>query len=337
MSVLFKVENELEPLKRFSRKNSLINLFKVQKNKKGEAMKNLISMRDLTTKEIMHLMEVAAKIENGDIVPDMQRKLAALLFFEPSTRTMFSFDTAMKRMNGDTIIMSGTKNTSAKKGESFADTLQTIAQYSDIIIMRSPIEGSARYASEVVDIPVVNAGDGANQHPTQALLDLYSIIKTQGSLENLSIGLAGDLRFGRTVHSLAQAMAMFGANFKFFSPSFLQMPQYIKDDLKNSGIKFKEYKDMDGNISDLDILYVTRIQKERFADPEDYEKVKGSYILEKSMLSDVKENFKVMHPLPRVDEINKDVDNTKFAYYFPQAKNGVFTRQAIISMLLGEV
>ncbi|MCF7792403.1 MAG: aspartate carbamoyltransferase [Candidatus Cloacimonetes bacterium] len=300
-------------------------------------MKNLISMRDLTTKEIMHLMEVAAKIENGDIVPDMQRKLAALLFFEPSTRTMFSFDTAMKRMNGDTIIMSGTKNTSAKKGESFADTLQTIAQYSDIIIMRSPIEGSARYASEVVDIPVVNAGDGANQHPTQALLDLYSIIKTQGSLENLSIGLAGDLRFGRTVHSLAQAMAMFGANFKFFSPSFLQMPQYIKDDLKNSGIKFKEYKDMDGNISDLDILYVTRIQKERFADPEDYEKVKGSYILEKSMLSDVKENFKVMHPLPRVDEINKDVDNTKFAYYFPQAKNGVFTRQAIISMLLGEV
>ena len=300
-------------------------------------MKNLISMRDLSKKEILHLMDIASKIEGGKIVPDMQRKLAALLFFEPSTRTMFSFDTAMKRMNGDTIIMSGTGQTSVKKGETFADTLQTIAQYSDIIIMRSPIEGSARYASEVVDIPVVNAGDGANQHPTQALLDLYSIVKTQGTLENLSIGLAGDLRFGRTVHSLAQAMALFNVKFKFISPSFLKMPQYIKDDLKSQKVEFEEYENIEGNIDDLDILYVTRVQKERFADPEDYEKVKGSYILERSMLSKVKENFKVMHPLPRVNEIHTDVDNTEFAYYFPQAKNGVFTRQAIISTLLEEV
>ena len=300
-------------------------------------MKNLISMRDLSKEDIMRLMDVAAKIEKGEIVPNMQRKLAALLFFEPSTRTMFSFDTAMKRMNGDTIIMSGTKNTSAKKGETFADTLQTIAQYSDIIIMRSPVEGAARYAAEVVDLPVVNAGDGANQHPTQALLDLYSIIKTQGKLENLKIGLAGDLRFGRTVHSLAQAMAVFGAEFKFISPSFLQMPEYIKDDLIEQNIKFEEFKDIGGNIDDLDILYVTRIQKERFADPEDYEKVKGSYVLNKTMLENVKGNFKVLHPLPRVDEIHTDVDNTKFAYYFPQAKNGVYTRQAIISILLGEV
>ena len=300
-------------------------------------MKNLISMRDLSKEDIMRLMDTAAKIENGEIVPDMQRKLAALLFFEPSTRTMFSFDTAMKRMNGDTIIMSGTKNTSAKKGETFADTLQTIAQYSDIIIMRSPVEGAARYAAEVVDIPVVNAGDGANQHPTQALLDLYSIIKTQGKLEKLKIGLAGDLRFGRTVHSLAQAMAVFEAEFKFISPSFLQMPEYIKDDLIEQNIKFEEVKDIEGNIDDLDILYVTRIQKERFADPEDYEKVKGSYVLNKDMLENVKDNFRVLHPLPRVDEIHTDVDDTKFAYYFPQAKNGVYTRQAIISILLGEV
>ncbi|RLC54525.1 MAG: aspartate carbamoyltransferase [Candidatus Cloacimonadota bacterium] len=300
-------------------------------------MKNLISMRDLSKDEILNLMDIAGKIETGKIIPDLQRKLAALLFFEPSTRTMFSFDTAMKRMNGDTIIMSGTKNTSAKKGETFADTLQTIAQYSDIIIMRSPIEGAARYASEVVDVPVVNAGDGANQHPTQALLDLYSIIKTQGTLENLKIGLAGDLRFGRTVHSLAQAMALFNVEFKFFSPSFLQMPQYIKDDLSTKNIKFEELKDIEGNIDDLDILYVTRIQKERFASPEDYEKVKGSYILNKSMLDGVKTNMKVMHPLPRVDEIATDVDDTEYAYYFPQAKNGVFTRQAIISILLGEV
>ncbi len=298
-------------------------------------MKNLISMRDLSKQEILHLMEVAAKIEAGDIVPEMKRKVAALLFFEPSTRTMFSFDTAMKRMNGQTIIMSGTQNTSAKKGESFADTLQTIAQYSDIIIMRSPVEGSARLASEIVDVPVVNAGDGANQHPTQALLDLYSIIKTQGKLENLKIGLAGDLRFGRTVHSLAQAIAKFGAEFKFISPKFLQMPQYIKDDLSEQNIKFQEFVEMDGNIDDLDILYVTRIQKERFADPEDYEKVKGSYILEKSMLSNVKDNLKVLHPLPRVDEISTDVDDTEYAYYFPQAKNGVYTREAIIHILLG--
>lgn len=300
-------------------------------------MDNLISMRDLSKDDILHLLDIAAKIENKKIIPNMQRKLAALLFFEPSTRTMFSFDTAMKRMNGDTIIMSGTKNTSAKKGETFADTLQTIAQYSDIIIMRSPIEGAARYATEVVDIPVVNAGDGANQHPTQALLDLYSIIKTQGKLENLKIGLAGDLRFGRTVHSLTQAMAVFGAEFKFISPSFLQMPEYIKDDLAEQKINFKEFKEMDENIDDLDILYVTRIQKERFADPEDYERVKGSYVLDKNMLNNVKNNFKVLHPLPRVDEIHTDVDDTQFAYYFPQAKNGVYTREAIISILLGEV
>lgn len=300
-------------------------------------MKNLISMRDLSKEEILHLLDVAGKIESGEIVPDMQRKLAALLFFEPSTRTMFSFDTAMKRMNGDTIIMSGTQNTSAKKGESFADTLQTIAQYSDIIIMRSPIEGSARYAAEVVDIPVVNAGDGANQHPTQALLDLYSIIKTQGTLEKLKIGLAGDLRFGRTVHSLAQAMSLFNVEFKFFSPKFLQMSQYIKDDLTAKNVKFEEIKDMEGNIQDLDILYVTRIQRERFAAVEDYEKVKGSYILTKDMLNGVKDNLKVLHPLPRVDEIATDVDDTKYAYYFQQAKNGVYTRQAIISILMGEV
>ncbi len=300
-------------------------------------MKNLISMRDLKKQDILYLMEIASKIEEGELVPNMQRKLAALLFYEPSTRTMFSFDTAMKRMNGDTIIMSGTKNTSAKKGETFADTLQTIAQYSDIIIMRSPIEGAARFASEIVDLPVVNAGDGANQHPTQALLDLYSIIKTQDRLEDLKIGLAGDLRFGRTVHSLSQAMAVFGTEFKFISPTFLKMPDYIKDDLIEKNIIFEECSELEGNIEDLDILYVTRIQKERFADPEDYEKVSGSYVLNKAMLGNVKENFKVLHPLPRVDEIDTDVDDTEFAYYFPQAKNGVYTRQAIISILLGEV
>jgi len=300
-------------------------------------MKHLISMRDLSKDEILFFMKIAEKIENGEISPRMENKLAALLFFEPSTRTHFSFATAMKKLGGQTITMRGTSSTSVKKGESFADTLQTIAQYADIIVMRSPIEGAARFASEVVKIPVINAGDGANQHPTQALLDLYSIQKTQGTLENLTIGVAGDLKFGRTVHSLVQAMSDFNPKFKFISPSFLKMPEYIKEDLLRKNIEFEEIADIDEKIDELDILYVTRIQKERFADPEDYEKVKGSYILEKSMLKSVKSNFKVMHPLPRVDEISTDVDNTKFAYYFQQAKNGVFMRQAIISVFLGGV
>jgi len=294
-------------------------------------------MRDLSKKDILYFMDVAEKIEKGELNPDMDKKLAALLFFEPSTRTHFSFATAMKKIGGQTITMRGTGSSSVKKGETFADTLQTIAQYAEIIIMRSPIEGAARYASEVVDVPIVNAGDGANQHPTQALLDLYSIIKTQGTLENLTIGVAGDLKFGRTVHSLVQAMSDFNPRFKFISPSFLKMPEYIKDDLKADDIEFEELSEIDEKIDELDILYVTRIQKERFADPEDYEKVKGSYILEKSMLKSVKKNFKVMHPLPRVDEISTDVDDTEYAYYFQQAKNGVYMRQAIISILLGGV
>ena len=298
-------------------------------------MKNLISMRDLSKEEILYFMEIARKIEDGEINPDMNRKVAALMFYEPSTRTHFSFATAMKKMSGQTITMRGSVNSSVSKGETFADTLQTIAQYTDIIVIRTAVEGSARYASEIVDVPVVNAGDGANQHPTQALLDLYSIIKTQGTLENLTIGVAGDLKFGRTVHSLVQALSDFNPKLKFISPSFLKMPSYIKDDLIEKNIEFEELEEIDKKIDELDILYVTRVQKERFADLEDYEKAKGSYTLRKSMLSNVKDSFKVMHPLPRVGEIQTDVDDTKYAYYFPQAKNGVFMRQAIISILLG--
>ena len=300
-------------------------------------MKHLVSMRDLSKKEILELVDIASKIESGELSPDMSKNLAALLFFEPSTRTQFSFATAMKRLGGQTITMRDVSSTSVKKGESFADTLMTISQYVNMIIMRSSIEGSARYASEVVDIPVVNAGDGANQHPTQALLDLYSIIKIQGTLENLTIGIVGDLKFGRTVHSLAQALSDFCPKFYFASPSHLKMPPYILDELRERKIEFEEIRDIEKIIDKLDLMYVTRIQKERFTDPEDYEKVRGSYIINKSMLKNVKNNFKVLHPLPRVDEISTDVDNTKYAYYFQQAKNGVFMRQAIISILLGGV
>lgn len=300
-------------------------------------MKNLISMRDLTKGEILRIMEIAGKIERKEIKVDITGKLAALLFFEPSTRTLFSFDTAVKKLGGKTLIMTGTGNTSVKKGESFADTLMTISQYADIIIQRSPVEGAARYASEVVDLPVINAGDGANQHPTQALLDLYSIQKTQGTLESLKIGVVGDLKFGRTVHSLCQAMGEFSPEFYFASPSHLRMPTYILDDLDDKKINWQESNCMEDFIDEVDILYVTRIQKERFADIEDYNKVKGSYIVRSAMLKKVKSNMRVLHPLPRVDEIHTDVDETEYAYYFQQAKNGVYTRQSILSILLGEV
>ncbi|MCF7919201.1 MAG: aspartate carbamoyltransferase [Candidatus Cloacimonetes bacterium] len=300
-------------------------------------MKNLISMRDLDKADIIKLLSTAEKIESGELKINIEGKLAALLFFEPSTRTLFSFDTAMKKMGGKSLIMTGTGTTSVSKGESFSDTLMTISQYADIIIQRSPIEGAARYASEVVDIPVVNAGDGANQHPTQALLDLYSIMKTQGTLESLKIGMVGDLKFGRTVHSLCQALADFQPEIHLISPTHLRMPQHILDDMDEKEINWKEGERLENIIKELDILYVTRIQKERFADLDDYKKVKGSYILSRSMLNDVKKNLKILHPLPRVDEIDTDVDATEYAYYFPQARNGVFTRQAIIATLLGEV
>lgn len=297
-------------------------------------MKNLISMRDVSTKDILKLIDLAAKIENKEINVDMSGQLAALLFFEPSTRTHFSFETAVKKLGGNTFAMSGTSTTSVKKGETLADTLMTISMYADIIVMRHVIEGAARFAAETVDIPVINAGDGTNQHPTQAMLDLYSIQKTQGTLNNLTIGMIGDLRLGRTVHSLAQALSDFNPKFYFASPQHLQMPTYIKDDLKAKNIQFEELEDIKEVMSELDIMYVTRIQKERFAVLEDYEKVKDSYVITKKLLDNVKNNFKVLHPLPRVNEITTEVDNTKYAYYFQQAKNGVYMRQAIITELL---
>ncbi len=297
-------------------------------------MKNLISMRDVSSEDILKLIDLAGKIEKKEITVDMTGKLAALLFFEPSTRTHFSFETAVKKLSGNTFSMSGTSSTSVKKGETLSDTLMTISMYADIIVMRHVIEGAARFAAETVDIPVINAGDGTNQHPTQAMLDLYSIQKTQGTLKDLTIGMVGDLRLGRTVHSLSQALSDFNTKFYFASPSHLQMPNYIKDDLDKKGIEYHEIEDIKEVMPELDIMYVTRIQKERFAVLEDYEKVKDSYIITKKLLEGVKTNFKVLHPLPRVNEITTEVDDTEYAYYFQQAKNGVFMRQAIITDLL---
>lgn len=291
-------------------------------------------MLNLTKEDIEHFVDIAEKIEKGDLKPDLNGTLAALLFFEPSTRTKFSFETAMKKLGGTALSLKNAEQTSLKKGESLHDTLMTISQYVDLIIMRSPIEGSTRYASEILNIPIINAGDGANQHPTQALLDMYSIKKTQGKLENLKIAMVGDLKFGRTVHSLSQALSDFSPELFFVSPSHLKMPDYIKNNLKNKNVKFSEHEKLEEIIKNIDIMYVTRIQKERFTDPEEYEKVKNTYIVDTPLLKNVKDNLKIMHPLPRINEITLSVDKTKYAYYFEQVKNGVYMRQAIISILL---
>ena len=297
-------------------------------------MENLISMRNLGVDKINSLLELAENLETGKIKSDMTGKVMGALFFEPSTRTQLSFETAMKKMGGEVITMAGTKGTSVEKGETLSDTVKIINQYSDIIVMRHPMEGAAQYVSECVDIPIVNAGDGANQHPTQSLLDLYSIYKTQDSIKNLKVCMLGDLRYGRTVHSLAFALGKFNPEFYFVSPEILQMPKYILDEINQLGIKYTQTKNLDEIVNKLDILYVTRIQKERFTDPEDYEKVKSSYIITPEILKGAKKNFKILHPLPRVDEISADVDKLDCAYYFQQAKNGVYMRQAIITKLM---
>ncbi len=302
-------------------------------------MKHVISMRDLGSADILALLDIAEKIESKEIQPDISDKVAALLFYEPSTRTIFSFDTAVKRMQGKTIIMAGSESSSVKKGESFSDTVNVVRQYADIMIIRSIVEGAARYASELLDIPVVNAGDGSNQHPTQTLLDMYSIKKTQGTLEGLNIALVGDLRFGRTIHSLVYGLAHFGVTFYLVSPRHLKLPDYIRNDETLSNVVFMESNDLNEIIPSLDVMYVTRVQKERFADPVEYEQVKNSYQITNSLFqhNTPKDTFRILHPLPRVNEISIDVDTTKYAYYFQQAKNGLFIRQAIIAKLLGAI
>jgi len=298
-------------------------------------MKDLISMRDLGKEDILKFMELADAIETGKVKPDLRGKLMAALFFEPSTRTHLSFETAMKRLGGEVISMTGTANTSVSKGETLADTTKVISQYADIIVMRHPLEGAARYVAEVVDIPVVNAGDGANQHPTQSLLDVYTIMKTQNRLENLDICLVGDLKYGRTVHSLVYALSFFNPRFYFVSPENLRMPEHFLSDFEKRGIRYSEHNNIEEVVGKVDILYMTRIQRERFADLHEYEKVKNLYILNAAMLTNVKDNLKVLHPLPRVNEITTDVDTTKYAHYFEQTKNGVYVRQAILTSLLG--
>lgn len=300
-------------------------------------MKNrsLVSINDLSKEEIFKVLDLAEEFEKNPSQKIMDGKVVATLFFEPSTRTRLSFESAVNRLGGRIIGFSEASSTSVSKGESLKDTILTVANYSDLIVMRHPVEGSARFASEVSPVPIINAGDGANQHPTQTMLDLYSIRKTQGTLNNQKIVMVGDLKYGRTVHSLLMAMSQFNASFVFIAPKELQMPQEYKMYLKEAGLKYEEYTDLAENIKDADIVYMTRVQKERFSDPMDYEKVKNAYILRNHMLEGTKENMRVLHPLPRVNEINIDVDDSNKAYYFTQALNGVYARMAIMASILG--
>ncbi len=294
--------------------------------------KDLISITDYSKEEYLRIMELAAGFEKKPNQDLLKGKVVASLFFEPSTRTRLSFETAISRLGGRIVGFADPGSSSATKGETLHDTIKMVSNYADLIVMRHPLEGAARYAAEVSGVPVINAGDGANQHPTQTLLDMYSILKTQGSLDNINIFMVGDLKYGRTVHSLLQALSQFeNPVFNFIAPKILQMPTTYKMSLKEKGIKYYEHEEFTDIISAADIIYMTRVQKERFSDPIEYEKVKNVYILRNAMLDNTKPNMKILHPLPRVNEIHTDVDTNNKAYYFEQALNGVFTREAIIT------
>ena len=299
-------------------------------------MKNrsLVSISDYSKEEILSILDSAADFEANPNRKTLDGKVIATLFFEPSTRTRLSFETAVNRLGGRIIGFSDSTTSSSVKGETLHDTIRMVSCYADAIVMRHTLEGAARYASEISPVPIINAGDGANQHPSQTLLDLYSIFKTQGTLENLNICLVGDLKYGRTVHSLIMAMSHFHPTFKFIAPEELKMPDEYKVFCKSHNIPFSESTELTDNFNDADILYVTRVQKERFLDLIEFEKVKNVYTLKNDMLADTKPNLKILHPLPRVNEIDPDVDSNPKAYYFQQAQNGLFVREAIISKVL---
>ena len=297
---------------------------------------DFVTIADLSKEKIMYLLEMAQEFEKYPNRELLKGKVVATLFFEPSTRTRLSFETAANRLGARVIGFSDAKASSVSKGETLKDTVLMVSNYADVIVMRHYVEGAAQYASEVAPVPIVNTGDGAHMHPSQCLLDLYSIYKTQGTLDNLNIYLVGDLKYGRTVHSLITAMRHFNPTFHFIAPKELAMPDEYKIYCKEHGIKYVEHTDFNEDvIADADILYMTRVQKERFSDLMEYERVKNVYILKNSMLGKAKPNMKILHPLPRVNEIAYDVDDNPHAYYIQQAGNGLFAREAIFSHVLG--
>ena len=297
---------------------------------------DFVTIADLSKEKIMYLLEMANEFEKHPNRELLKGKVVATLFFEPSTRTRLSFETAANRLGARVIGFSDAKASSVSKGETLKDTVLMVSNYADVIVMRHYVEGAAQYACEVAPVPIVNAGDGAHMHPSQCLLDLYSIYKTQGTLDNLNIYLVGDLKYGRTVHSLITAMRHFNPTFHFIAPKELAMPEEYKIYCRNHGIKYVEHTEFNEDIiADADILYMTRVQKERFSDLMEYERVKNVYILKRQMLAKAKPNMKIMHPLPRVNEIAYDVDESQHAYYIQQAGNGLFAREAIFCDVLG--
>ena len=298
--------------------------------------KSLVSIDQCTKADILRIIGNAARFEarpNRDL---LRGRVVATLFFEPSTRTRLSFETSVNRLGGRVIGFQDASTTSSTKGETLKDTILMVSNYADVIIMRHYLEGAVRYASEMTDVPLINAGDGANQHPSQTLLDLYSIQKTQGRLDNLTVTMVGDLKYGRTVHSLIVGLSHFHPTFHFVAPRELSMPEEQKQFCRAHNIAFHEHTVFSEEIiNQTDILYMTRVQRERFTDPMEYERVKNVYILHRSMLDGSRENLRVLHPLPRVNEISYDVDDSPKAYYIQQARNGLFTREAIICDVLG--
>lgn len=298
--------------------------------------RSLVTIADHSKEKILYLLEMAQEFEKRPNRHLLDDKIVATLFFEPSTRTRLSFETAANRLGSKVIGFTDPKVTSSSKGETLKDTIMMVSNYADIIVMRHYLEGAARYASEIAPVPIVNAGDGANQHPSQTMLDLYSIYKTQGTLENLNIYLVGDLKYGRTVHSLLMAMRHFNPTFHFIAPDELKMPEEYKLYCRQHGIRYVEHTDFtEDTIADADILYMTRVQRERFTDLMEYERVKDLYILHGKMLAKTRNNLKILHPLPRVNEITYDVDDSEKAYYFQQAQNGLYAREAILCDVLG--
>ena len=298
--------------------------------------RSLVTIADYSKEKILYMLEMAAQFEKNPNRKVLEGKVVATLFFEPSTRTRLSFETAANRLHARVIGFSDPKATSSSKGESLKDTIRMVSNYADVIVMRHYLEGAARYASEVATVPIVNAGDGANQHPSQTMLDLYSIYKTQGRIDNLNIFMVGDLKYGRTVHSLIQAMRHFNPTFHFIAPEELRMPEEYKIYCRENHIRYEEHTQFtEETIKDADILYMTRVQRERFTDLMEYERVKNVYILRNAMLANTRSNLRILHPLPRVNEISYDVDDNPKAYYYQQAQNGLFAREAILCDVLG--
>ncbi len=297
--------------------------------------RDILSIKDLSLTDIRTILDTASRLKKQPMQNLIRDKLVAHCFFEPSTRTRLSFESATLRLGGKTLGFSSDEGLSIQKGETLSDTMKVISAYADLIVMRHPVEGSARFAAEIADIPIINAGDGANQHPSQALVDLFTIEECQGRVDGLSIGLVGDLKFGRTIHSFAEACMFFDVRLYLVAPDMLVLPDYICDALKKRGVRFSFHQKLEEVIPKVDILYLTRIQAERFG-AHDYPRIQNQYHLTPALLNKVKPNLKILHPLPRVHEIDIEVDQTPYAHYFTQASNGVFVREALLALLLNE-